>query len=58
MYVAMSMTGLVNYVSFENLDVNIKFLHPEEPVTNFFWTNCQNVCCIPINDIICRVEPP
>ena len=36
--------GLVNYVSFENLDVSIKFLHPEEPVTQFFWPNCNKIC--------------
>ena len=40
-HVAMIKIGIlpsVNYVSIENLDVNVKFLHPEGPATQFF---CQ-----------------
>ena len=50
--------GIVNYVSVEHLDVNVKFLHPKGPATKFFWPSRDDVCWIPINYVICQVEPP
>ena len=29
--------GIANYISIENNDVNVKFMHPKGPASNFFW---------------------
>ena len=33
--------GVANYVSLENCDVNIKFLHPNGLAAQFFWPSHQ-----------------
>jgi len=49
---------MVNYVSFEHLDVNVKFLYPNGPAFKFFCPHRDDTCWIPVNDMICQVEPP
>ena len=49
---------IVNYVSMEHSDVNVKFIHPKAPAKKFFWPDCEDVSWIPLNHMICRVEPP
>ena len=46
--------GIVNYVCYENDDVNVKFMHPNGPSTQFFWPNRDDTCWIPLHDIICK----
>ena len=29
--------GIANYISIENNDVNVKFMHPKGPASIFFW---------------------
>jgi len=43
--------GIVSYVSFEHLDVNVKFLHPNGTASKFFWPHRDDTCWIPVNDI-------
>ena len=50
--------GIVNYVCYENDDVNVKFMYPNGPSTQFFWPNRDDTCWIPLHDMICKVEPP
>jgi len=50
--------GVANYVSVEHSDVNVKFLHPKGPASQLFWPNMDDICWIPIEDIIAKVDPP
>ena len=48
---------IVSYVSMERSDINVKFMHPKAPAKKFFWPDCEDVCWIPLNHMICRVKP-
>jgi len=50
--------GVANYVSVENSDVHVIFLHPKGPAVQFFWPSRDDICWIPINDIVTKVEAP
>ena len=50
--------GIVNLISHENADVNFKFMHPNGPSVHFFWPARDDICWIPVQDIICKTEPP
>ena len=50
--------AVANYVSLENYDVKIKFLHPNGPAAQFFRLGQEGTCWIPIDDIITNVDPP
>ena len=43
---------IVNFVSMEHGDVNVKFMHPKAPTKKFFWHDCEDVCWIPLNHMI------
>ena len=47
-----------NFVSVENGDVNIKFLHPKGPASKFFWPRRDDICWIPIEDFYGEVDAP
>ena len=49
---------IVNYVSVEHGDINMKCMHPKAPTKKLFWPDHEDVCWIPLNHMICRVEPP
>ena len=49
---------VANYVWSEHGDVNMKFLHPKGPSEKFFWSQCDNECWIPIEDVYCEVAAP
>ena len=51
-------SGVANYISVENYDVNIKFLQPNGPAAQFFRPSLEGTCWIPILDIITKVDPP
>ena len=48
---------IINQVSMEHGDVNVKFMHPKAPAKRFFQPDCEGVCWIPLNHMICRVKP-
>ena len=50
--------SIANFVSMENQDLNIKFLHPKGPAVQFFWPSRDEICWIPISNVICKVQPP
>ena len=50
--------GLANYVSVENNDVNVSFMHPKGPATKFFWPSRDDICWVPVENIICEVNAP
>ena len=49
---------IVNYVSMEHGDVNVKCMHPKAPAKKFFWPDYKDACRIPLNHMICRVKSP
>ena len=49
--------GVANFVSIENKDVNVKFMH-QKTINNFFWPNKDDTCWITISNILGRVNPP
>ena len=49
--------SVLSIVSMEHSDINVKFMHPKAPAKTFFWPDCEDVCWIPQNHLICRVEP-
>ena len=42
----------------EHDDINVKFMHPKATATILFWADCEDVCWVPLNQVVCRVEPP
>ena len=50
--------GIANFVSTENQDVNVKFLHPKGPAIQFFWPSRDDICWNPISNVICNVQAP
>ena len=50
--------SVAKYISVENYDVNIKFLQPNGPAAQFFRPSLQDICWIPIHDIIIVGFPP
>ena len=49
--------GIVNYVSIEYNDVNVKFMRPKGPASKFFWPS-KDVCWVPAENLKCKVNPP
>ena len=50
--------GAANYILVENYDVNIELFQPNGPAAQFFRPSVENICWIPIHDIITKVDPP
>ena len=50
--------GNANFVSMDNQDLNIKFLHPKGLAVQFFWPSKDDIWWIPISNVICKVQPP
>ena len=42
----------------EDGDINVKFMHPKAPAKKFFWPDHEDVCWIPMNHMICRLQTP
>ena len=49
---------LQKFISVESYDMNIKFLQPNRPAAQFFRPSLEDICWIPIHDIITKVDPP
>ena len=50
--------GIANFVSIKYQDLNIKFLHPKGSAVQLFWSSWDDICWIPISNVICKVQPP
>ena len=48
--------GIASFVSMENQDLNIKFLQPKGPAVQFFWPTRNDICWIPISNVICKLS--
>ena len=49
---------IVNYVSMENSNANITFLHAKGPASKYFCSSKADVCRIPNENVVCEENPP
>ena len=56
--VLQTLQTLQKFISVESDDMNIKFLQPNRPAAQFFRPSLEDICWIPIHDIITKVDPP
>ena len=56
--VLQTLQTLQKFISVESYDMNIKFLQPNRPAAQFFRPSLEDICWIPIHDIITKVDPP
>ena len=49
---------IANFALIKNQDLNIKFMHPKGPAVQFFWPSRNDICWIPISNVICKVQTP
>ena len=50
--------GLVQDLSFEHNDVNVKFIHPKGPAKAFFWSDREDNCWVPVDHMLAVVQAP
>ena len=50
--------GMIQNVDDEARDLEIKFLHPHGPSKNFYWPSKDNICYVPVTNILCLLSPP
>ena len=50
--------GMVNFVSPENVDANLKLLNPNWPFVKLFWPSCDDTRWILLHDFICKSKSP
>ena len=50
--------GIIRETSFEFQDVLIKFMHPNGPSKYFNWPQSEDLCWIPVEDILGLIQPP
>lgn len=49
---------VASYVSGENGDMNMKFVHPKRLSEKLFWPQCDDVYWIPIEGVYCEADAP
>ena len=49
---------LVQDLSFQHNDVNVKFMHPKRPTKAFFWPDREDNCWVPVDHILAVVPAP
>ena len=50
--------GLVQDLSFQHNDVNVKFMHPKGPAMAFFWPDREDNYWFPVDDILAVAQTP
>ena len=50
--------GFVKSVSEEHGDIEVQFLHPHGPRILFNYPSINDVCFVPLNNILCSVSTP
>ena len=53
-----SWIGNVKELSFENEDVLVSVMHPKVPSRKFHWLIREDVCWVPTQHILTRIQPP
>ena len=50
--------GLIQNIDEDAGDLEIKFLHPHGPSRNFYWPSKEDLCYVPLTNILCLLSPP
>ena len=50
--------GLIKNIDEEAGDLEIKFLHPHGPNRHFYWPSKDDICYVPLTNILCLLSPP
>ena len=50
--------GIVEEVDSNNKDIHIKFMHPHGPSKRFSWPPRDDLCWLPIDNIITNISIP
>ena len=50
--------GLLEDINRENKDCKIKFMHPHGPAASFCWPIMDDICWVPFDKLICKIEAP
>ena len=50
--------GLVQSVNFEEGDVEINFMHPHGPTSQFHWPSRNDICYVPMDKLLCKISTP
>ena len=50
--------GLASEIDIINVDVQVKFMHPPYPSRFYMWPRREDVCWIPLTNILCKIKDP
>ena len=50
--------GIITNVDKEEGDVQVKFMHPSSPSRSFQWSYVDDICWVPNNHILCKINIP
>ena len=50
--------GVVQLVDFDQGDVQVKFMHPHGPNSQFHWPSRDDICHVPIDKLLCKISAP
>lgn len=50
--------GMVEKVDIHNKDIQIKFMHPHGPSKRFSWPSRDDLCWVPVNNVITNISTP
>lgn len=50
--------GLVEDINRETKDFQVKFMHPHGPATSFSWPARDDICWVPFDKFVCKIEAP
>ena len=48
--------GLIQKIDAEFNDIEIKFMHPHGPTKSFHWPHRDDICFVPLNEVLCILE--
>ena len=50
--------GIITNVDKEEEDVQVKFMHPSNSNRSFQWPHVDDICWIPDDHILCKIDIP
>ena len=50
--------GLIEDINREKTDCKTKFMHPHGQAARFCWPVMDNICWVPFDKPICKIEAP
>ena len=50
--------GSVRATYVQEMDAEVQFMHPHGPAKSFFWPKREDICCVPLCHILCKISAP